>query len=933
MGMPLGCGGAVTRIVAAARALPERVSPLSDTRRRPYALAAAFYTLLAVWALRTVLFTPGVVGRNWDWSIPNYPDQFLVRFLSYSSAWVEYAVAGAVNYFRPELYYWLLLLPFSPMGGELVSKLVPLLLLVLSGLAVFRLARASLELSSGWALLAGVLYMLSPVAYSRLVAGHLSILMGYALLPLAVKQAFDILTARRRGWRSLAPPTVMGGLLIGLSGVHPSMLVLSAAAFVVILGLGLLRYPRRGVTGALLGAGLVAFLVNAYWLVPLVTAYVDRPGDATPSASFGSLAVGREQQLQLTSQPIVKVMRLDSEQGVPFEYVYPVPEPLEGAWVAASVLMPILALLAAIRSPRPGQKTVALLCMGVLGVTLATGVRSVLGSVAYLGLLQPILPPIFAEFWNPNRALPLIVLAYSSLVPLGAYRLVQSLPRVSGRRAVAGVTIGSSIVFVSPFLAGDISRPLQGGSETFSLNVNPLHPEEREVHNFFRASSGDYRLAYLPSGALYWPGSRELSYMWTAGFAPRPEVFNWPFTPALSPILGELQSTPASPQWGEAMALFSVRYILFAEYPEFVNRLQLDQDFREVIERNLELQEGLEELEMELTTARIFENQRVLPLIYVTREVRIVDGEPNALVPLLDAGLTGPMPAILLKGQGTILESVNDLSVLQQVATVPDPSPSGPELALPPALEAAILYTPAGSSLRAFARRISDSVGGSYMVSVRSAPAHGTNGGALPQRMLLRVDGRVVELLPQSELDQETGGVFAAIASWEPGSHGLEVHATEEGWVTQWLLLQRRSTETRPEPTVPSVDWERIRPTRYRLRVSGANGPAVIVLNTTFHSGWRAGFDGRASAGWYERSAVLTQLLGPNVGPPVEPHWEVNGYANGWLIDVQGDLNIVLDFAPQLAYEMVLLVSLSTCLVSLVGLGFLRLYRVSGVGQ
>lgn len=69
---------------------------------------------------------------------------------------------------------------------------------------------------------------------------------------------------------------------------------------------------------------------------------------------------------------------------------------------------------------------------------------------------------------------------------------------------------------------------------------------------------------------------------------------------------------------------------------------------------------------------------------------------------------------------------------------------------------------------------------------------------------------------------------------------------------------------------VPNISFQKRAQDHYSVSVGKADGPFILILNNTFDNLWQAKID----------------------GIPLETHFIVNGFANGWLIDKKGDYSI-----------------------------------------
>jgi hypothetical protein len=130
---------------------------------------------------------------------------------SYFFSWNPSVTLGNAVTFYNDMYFYLLIFPFSFFGGEAISKGLVIGLTFLSGISMFYLCR-SIRVKNLFCLFPALFYMYSPLLYSRFIAGHLTASFGYALLPVAVAL---LLTAyqTRESWRAFA-----SGLILALGG-------------------------------------------------------------------------------------------------------------------------------------------------------------------------------------------------------------------------------------------------------------------------------------------------------------------------------------------------------------------------------------------------------------------------------------------------------------------------------------------------------------------------------------------------------------------------------------------------------------------------------------------------------------------------------------------------------------------------------------------
>lgn len=102
----------------------------------------------------------------------------------------------------------------------------------------------------------------------------------------------------------------------------------------------------------------------------------------------------------------------------------------------------------------------------------------------------------------------------------------------------------------------------------------------------------------------------------------------------------------------------------------------------------------------------------------------------------------------------------------------------------------------------------------------------------------------------------------------------------------------------------PKIDYIKLNPQEYKVTVTDATGPFVLVLSETFHPEWKA-------------------LVGGNEFS----HFEVNGYANGFLIEKKGDYVLDVVFNAKSYVDQGIKAGKLLLLLSLFPLVFLMLKR------
>jgi hypothetical protein len=222
---------------------------------------AIVYTILAFCILGPLL-KPGYILT---WSMVAGPGNFSMYTLYGFEEWAHSLYPGSA----PFDLLFLGLQSFLP--AWFGQKILLLLVFFLSGLGAYRLVGLARVGESG-KYYAGFLYAVNPFIYTRLLAGQWWLCLGYALTPLAL-WAFNVFL-RSPSFRTSSLCVLLTSL-VGI--VYPQGLLLLMGLYMITGIMSMIYAPfsfsqlRKTVIWLVPAAGLF-FLVNCYWLIPLITA-------------------------------------------------------------------------------------------------------------------------------------------------------------------------------------------------------------------------------------------------------------------------------------------------------------------------------------------------------------------------------------------------------------------------------------------------------------------------------------------------------------------------------------------------------------------------------------------------------------------------------------------------------------------------------------
>ncbi len=657
------------------------------TRLLRAALPYALLLLLVLIALRDVFALPGVIGHVWDWDVSAFPSQLWGRLSHDLFIWDYEIRAGFYSPFRTSGWYSFLTLPLAPLGGDVYSKLMIAVLVLLAGICMRVFARGVLYLNAMWSTVAGILYMFAPIVNSRIMAGH-SILLPYALLPLLTLCLDRTMSACENGRRWL-PYAVATGVLLGLEGIHVSMMVLAFVVVACVILFALLRARRRVQIVQSATVMLALFgLLNIYWILPMGVGYLSsgtlyHSGSVTdnPDQVTATSVVDQRESLFLSSmQGMQDALRQNAAVGYDTEFIYPVPGALAPIWLIVSFLIPLAAFAKLLDRDESRDMYLVLAISGLTGATLVSGATLVTGSAIFHVLMLHALP-VWAEFGNTVRAMPLVPFAFAALAPA----LMQELPVTWDKRLRAAATLVGLVavlVYVLPFLSG---KTLVDLTNAFALSLRSYQPSQADVqlYNWLKNDQADFRITYVPPPWIYHPENYDLGYEWTGGLSAHPEFFIPYFDPDVWLRASDFRHDIPASLSGKMLGLAAVKYVVYPR-ARFVNpssglyppQPAQDNSARaRFVDQVLDTQQNLQPVTLPLTDTLVFQNADYVPHIYAASRSILVQGSTDALPAVAGSSFFNGQPALFFSAQqSSTHETQQLLSQVDRLVTVPSNS-------------------------------------------------------------------------------------------------------------------------------------------------------------------------------------------------------------------------------------------------------------------
>jgi hypothetical protein len=428
--------------------------------------------------------------------------------------------------------------------------------------------------------LASSVYVVNPFVYERLAYGQLTVLAGYAVLPLLVASARAVL---------LRPDLERGVLLaITLSAittldVHMAIIGVVVCGFLITAHLLVAERSRpflRQLSIALISAAALAVAINLYWLVPLLMGHGPEAQTLSAIGASDLLAFRTASDPNLGLLPnVLGLYGFWAERTGRFvsmkDYVPGWPLPL--------ILLLALVCVgsAAALSQRDGLRIgwTRTWTLGLLGACVASTLLEIGAAdphVAMLiGALNAVFPP-YRGLRDASKWGAVLALTYSQVAPIGAAVVARSIARrlqsSSFRETVSGL-ITPIVIAMALFYGNGLLYGLHG-------QIRPSdYPKGWYVADAaIVADAHPGRALFLP-----WHGYMSLSFVRNSNPVvanPAVQFFSVPVIastdleiPGIPDATGEnpdqtavarLVDAGGAGEWGSTLASHGVKYILIA---------------------------------------------------------------------------------------------------------------------------------------------------------------------------------------------------------------------------------------------------------------------------------------------------------------------------------------------------------------------------------
>lgn len=354
--------------------------------------------------------------------------------------------------------------------GDVLQKILLFVILWLSGMGMYLVVRDVtldstqkrwLEVdASSWQLaayVAGLLYVINPFMYARLMAGQWWVLLGYALLPFLVRALFRLL--QTPNWKTTALAAVWM-VVVTVASVHFAGMV--AVLTVLFFAAGTIKHWHQKTrlwlfVRSLIVALFTTIVISSYWLIPAILGHgaIGEIAERADEAEFMGFATH--------SGPLGTVGEVLRLQGfwVETRELFLLPQAVMPLWGIAILFLWVLVVIGAIqlwRANRP-LAVVMISCIVVGCIVAASPLIQWLAQVF----------PLLGGYREPHKFTVLVAVGYAVLAAIGSAYLVK---KYKTKKTLAVFCLALPLVIAPTMLWGGAGqlRPVDYPQEWYTLN-------------------------------------------------------------------------------------------------------------------------------------------------------------------------------------------------------------------------------------------------------------------------------------------------------------------------------------------------------------------------------------------------------------------------------------------------------------------------------
>jgi hypothetical protein len=593
------------------------------------------FAVLSLFIVRNLIVTDGGIGLRHDWPTTPFSGQLQQASVEHFFAWSTRSLGTRYNVYGLPFVNLLLNFPsFFGLTGFILSKLILIITLVLSGISAWYLAK-TLRFKNAACLLSGLFYMLTPLLFVKIVSGYINYLIGYAFQPLILAFFVKSVQSDKINYKS----AMIAGILYAFSWYQPQFLLMAGFWLASWTLLSVRTLSFKFYLKSLIVVLIVSVLINITVLSSLIYTFAIGPGIG-PTTDYWTVYA--------TPGSLFSTLRLVESIFGYFDNALANSLNNQYIWQLASVLI-LLIIFSPLLLPSDATKRKLALyftIVAILTIIVGNGAGAPFGNV-YLFLLNSI--PIFQAFREPSHILAMTCLAYSVLLGIFVDILFHKLNKIRFRRLllpinfVAGLLVFVVIsVYAYPFFTGDFG----GNVQTYNIS-----PSYKNLYDYLAADPTQYRVLWVPMSQPISYGTKYSGLDPMLIYSPKPTLphglpatgIQGPYTTFVASTIHENRTS----YLGSLLSLASIKYIInrrdvTTNIENFAPILDYDQKTYEAyLNENVNvgsLLEGQKDIipnpVLSSDNFSVYENPSYLPRVYASDNIVLIVGDLSTLVSL-----------------------------------------------------------------------------------------------------------------------------------------------------------------------------------------------------------------------------------------------------------------------------------------------------------
>jgi len=186
----------------------------------------------------------------------------------------------------------------------------------------------------------------------------------------------------------------------------------------------------------------------------------------------------------------------------------------------------------------------------------------------------------------------------------------------------------------------------------------------------------------------------------------------------------------------------------------------------------------------------------------------------------------------------------------------------------------------------------------------------------------VKINKRTINLPEEEKLETDDNLQVKSLVDLDEGFNNFQVNYEGSSYLPKFFNLKIPADNKK---TAPVIKYKRLSFSKYQIDIDSSEG-FWLVFSESFNKGWRAYL---RKENIIDKTFFGKLVLGNIFSnkEQIKNHFLVNGYANGWFIDKSGKSQIILEYRPQISFEIGVLISILFILVVVMYIGVKRIRK------